>query len=88
MELKVKQEDKDFLELEIQGEDHTFCNLIRAYSWDVKDTEIASYNIKHPQVAEPVFCIKGKSPKKILLTVVENLKKEIKETKEKFEKLK
>lgn len=88
MDLVKLQDDKDFLEFEIQGEDHTFCNLLRFHAWKEKGIEVVSYNIKHPLVGHPVFAVKGKAPKKILGATIDSLKKEIKEIKDKFKKLK
>ena len=88
MELVKVQEDKNFLELEVKGEGHTLCNLLRFYGWQQKGVEIVSYNIEHPLVSSPVFCVKGKAPKKILLATVDALKKELKDIKAKVQKLK
>jgi len=60
MEIKVIAEDETMLELEVAGEDHTFCNLLReALSRDPR-VEVASYRIEHPLVSEPVVFLQVK----------------------------
>lgn len=89
MKVNVLKEEKDFIELELAGETHTLVNFIRKELWSHKDTEIASYNIKHPQVSQPILAIKAKSkPKKVLQTTIEDAKKKVDDFRKKVQKLK
>lgn len=89
MKVTVLKEEKDFIELELAGETHTLANFIRNELWDNKETEIASYNIKHPQISQPILAIKAKSkPKKVLQATIEDAKKKVDDFRKKVQKLK
>lgn len=81
MEIRILNEDKDFLEAEIVGEGHTLCNILRDELWNLEDTSFASYNLKHPLISNPVLAIKSKKgkPRKLLLDAVELIKAKNKE---------
>lgn len=83
MELQVINDDKEVLELEVKGEDHTLCNLLRNELWNSEDLSFASYSLKHPLIGFPVLLVKAKKgkPKKLLLDAVESLKNKTKELK-------
>ena len=80
MEVNVLKEEKDNIELEIKGEDHTFCNILRSELWNLEDTNFAAYAIKHPLMSSPIFTLhvkKGK-PRKVLNDAVDSLRSEAK----------
>lgn len=77
MEISILKEEKDELEFEIIGEDHTLCNWLRKRLWDQKGIEYAAYSIKHPQIANPIFLVKGPKPKKLVLDTIAAMKKEL-----------
>ncbi|MBS3159372.1 DNA-directed RNA polymerase subunit L [Candidatus Woesearchaeota archaeon] len=79
MKIRVIKEDKDEFEFEIIGEGHTICNYLRKRLWDQKNIGYAAYSLKHPQVAEPVFFVKGQKPKKLIQSAISDMKKEIQE---------
>lgn len=86
MEIKILKEEKNKIEFEIIGEDHTFCNAVRDELWNQEDVEISAYNIKHPLISNPVMLVevsKG-DPKKVLQNAVSSLKKKVKEIKDNF----
>ena len=87
MELKVIEMDKGVLKLEVVGEDHTFCNIIRKELWQDKDTEIAGYAIKHALVSNPILVVESKDPKKALVETSNRLKKKNDEFLKKFESI-
>jgi len=87
MEIKVLEENKEKIVLEVIGEDHTLLNLIRDELWQDKDVEVAGYHIDHPLVSNPVLTIEtnGKeSAKKALQSCLDRLKKKNKEFLEKL----
>ncbi len=88
MEIKILTESPDFLEIEIVGEGHTFCNLLRDALNNESTVEHASYAIKHPLVSNPVlaFRTKGAQPRKVLLSTLQTLKKEQQTLKAAFQK--
>ena len=89
MEVNVLKEDKELIELEITGEDHTLCNIIRDELWNEEDTSFASYNLKHALISEPILTIKTKKgkPRKAVLDAVESLKNKTKELKSLLNKI-
>jgi len=80
MEVQILKDEKDLLEIEIKGEGHTLCNVLRNELWNFEDTSFASYNIKHPMISNPILALKVKKgkPKKVLLDAVESLKEKTK----------
>ncbi|MEK6841197.1 MAG: DNA-directed RNA polymerase subunit L [Nanoarchaeota archaeon] len=86
MEIKILKEEKNRIELEVIGEDHTLCNAIRDELWNQEDVEISAYNVKHPLISHPVMLVelsKG-DPRKALQNAVSGLKKKLKELKDNF----
>ena len=75
MELKVIESDKGMLRLEIVGEDHTFCNVIRKDLWQDKNVDIAGYSIRHALVDNPVLIVESDNPKKSIGETVKRLRK-------------
>jgi DNA-directed RNA polymerase subunit L len=69
LNLKVLQKSKNELKLEIQGEGHTFCNLLQWALLQDKTVELAGYDVPHPLIPNAVLYIRTKresSPKKAL----------------------
>jgi DNA-directed RNA polymerase subunit L len=78
MEVKVLEETKNKIKLEIEGENHTLVNALRKELWSDSHVKIAGYSIDHPLVGKPVLIVEtdGKEdPKKALSSAVERLKK-------------
>ncbi len=89
MEITILKEEKDTLELQLDGEGHTLCNLLRKELWDSEDTKVASYNISHPLIASPKLIVVSEKtkPRKLLLDSVESLKKKNSELRSLLKKL-
>ena len=88
MEIKLLNEDKNRIEFEVIGEDHTLCNAVRNELWNQDNVNVSAYNIKHPLVSNPIMLVevsKG-DPKTALNSAVSSLKKQIKELKDIFSK--
>lgn len=69
MNLKVLLKSKNELRLEIQGEGHTFCNLIQYVLLQDKGVEMAGYDVPHPLVPNAILYVRTKresSPEKAL----------------------
>lgn len=89
MEISVLNEDSNNISLEIKGEGHTLCNLLRQELWNL-GVASCGYNLKHPIISSPVLNVevsKGK-PRKIIVSSVEEIKKKIKVLRNEFKKLK
>ncbi len=88
MEINVLKEEKNRIEFEIIGEDHTLCNAIRNELWNQENIEASAYNIKHPLVSNPIMLVETNKgdPKTALINAISSLKKHIKELKDSFSK--
>jgi len=69
LNLKILTRSKNELKLEIQGEGHTFCNLLQWILLQDKGVEMAGYDVPHPLLASAILYIRTKresSPEKAL----------------------
>jgi DNA-directed RNA polymerase subunit L len=90
MEIKVLEKGKNFIKIEVIGEDHTFCNALRKELWNDKDVKVTGYELAHSLVSAPVLIVEtsSKNPKTALNEAVKRLKESNDEMREKFKKLK
>lgn len=90
MEINIVSEEKNKIEFEVIGEDHTLCNALRKKLWEDRDLEVAAYRIEHPQISDPKMIVEMKkgSPKKALSNAVDGLKEDIKSLKTSFKNAK
>ncbi len=90
MEVKIISDEKDLLQVDIEGSGHTLCNALREEISNLEDVSFASYNIKHPQISNPILAVKSKKgkPKKLILDAVSSLKEKTKELRSELSKLK
>ncbi len=72
--MKIIKNTKKEFEIEITGESHSLCNTLRKTLMEDEDVEAAAYVIEHPIIGEPKLYVKGKNPKKSLLTAAETVK--------------
>lgn len=89
MKIKVLAKTKNKLQIEIEGEGHTFCNLLQHVLLEDKTVEIAGYDIPHPLVGKPIMHIRtreGRSPEKVLLKALERIGELSSEFLKEFEK--
>jgi DNA-directed RNA polymerase subunit L len=78
MEIKVLEDKKNKLIIELIGETHAFCNALKKELWNDKGIKVAGYNIEHPLVGNPKIIVETdgkKAPKKALIDAAERLKK-------------
>lgn len=61
MEVRIIKESRTELEVEIAGEDYTFCNVLQNVLNSNSDVVLASYSIDHPLLSNPRIYIKTKS---------------------------
>jgi len=70
MDIRILKREKDTLEFEIVGEDHTFCNLLRELLSRDERVVMAAYRVDHPLVGHPRFVVMtdgSADPKDVLL---------------------
>jgi DNA-directed RNA polymerase subunit L len=60
MEVKILKENKNELEFEIVGEDHTLSSALQNFLSKRKEVVLASYKIKHPLLSNPQIYVKTK----------------------------
>lgn len=80
MKIKVLEDKKTRLVLEIEGETHTFCNALKKELWNDDNVKVAGYNISHPYVGIPKIIVEtstSETPRKALSGAVSRLKKDI-----------
>lgn len=85
LKVKVLKKEKNFLELMLEGEEHSFPNLLRETLLEDEDVEFASYVIDHPQLGNPRLIVrtKKKTPEEAIKNAVKKIEKKVAE----FEKL-
>ena len=78
MEIKILDDKKTKLIVEIKGVDHTLCNALKSELWNDKHVKIATYSIRHPQISLPQMIVvtDGEiSPKNALIKAAQRLNK-------------
>jgi DNA-directed RNA polymerase subunit L len=64
LNLKVLKKTADELRIEIEGEGHTFCNVLQRALLEDETVEMAGYDIAHPLVANPIIYVRMKEGRK------------------------
>ncbi|MDR2624344.1 MAG: DNA-directed RNA polymerase subunit L [Methanobrevibacter sp.] len=85
-DIVVIKDIKTELEIEVHGESHSICNILRKYLMEVDDVKHAVYGIDHPLIGNPIITIKTsnkKTPKKSLLLAANK----VKDTTDEFKRL-
>ena len=89
MEIKILDNKKNRLMIEIKGADHTICNALKAELWNDKHVKIATYSIRHPLISMPQVIVEtdgDESPKNALINAVDRLHKTNAKFKKEFAK--
>jgi len=77
LKLRVIKKDKNFLEVVLEGEEHSFPNLLRETLLEDDDVEFASYVMEHPQLGNPKLIVKtkGRSPESAIKSALKKIEK-------------
>ena len=89
MEITILNEEKNTLEISIDGQGHTICNALRSELAKSEDVVSAGYHLKHPQTSKVSMMVtvsKGK-PKKAIEDAGSTLRAKIKDLKGLVKKL-
>lgn len=89
MKLKILKDEPKELRVEIEGEGHTFCNIIQEALLEEKTVDFAGYTIPHPLVSHPIVHVhvKGRTTaRRGFHRALERLEKKIVLFEEEFEK--
>jgi DNA-directed RNA polymerase subunit L len=58
MNVKIIEKTDNEISMEIGGESHTLLNILKHTLLEDPRVEIASYEIKHPNISEPVLYVR------------------------------
>lgn len=89
MEIKILDDKKNKLIIEVKGTDHTLCNALKSELWDDKHVKVATYSIRHPQISVPQMIVETdgeESPRNALINAVQRLQKNNAKFKKEFVK--
>jgi len=84
MKVKKVKSSKNLLEVSIEGEGHTFVNLLRRNLSE--SGAVAAYAITHPLVGAPKLSVGSDDPKGSLEKASQKIQKDAKEFKKLFAK--
>jgi DNA-directed RNA polymerase subunit L len=70
MDLKIIENKKDRLKIEVRGESHSLLNILRENAW-ASGAKDASYFIEHPYLSEPKIIVKSNNPKRTLTSATQ-----------------
>jgi DNA-directed RNA polymerase subunit L len=93
MNVNILKKGANEIRIEIEGESHTFCNVLQKALLEDESVETASYYISHPLVSKPILYVKmkekhkpEKKPETILEDAAEKILNQIKKFRVSFEK--
>ncbi len=78
MEIKILDDKKNKLIVEVKGAEHTLCNTLKSELLNDKHVKIATYSIRHPQISLPQIIVETDgeiSPKNAVINAVQRLHK-------------
>ncbi len=84
MNLKVLEEDKEKLKVEVVGESPTITELLAKKVWEIEGE--ASALREHPFMEEPKIVVIGNNPRRLLEKAAESIEEQCTEFKEEFKK--
>jgi len=89
MEIKVVEDKKNRIVFEVEGEDHTFCNMIKKELWNDNHVKISTYNIDHPMIGKPKMIVEtdgDEEPRKALTEAAKRVGKDLEKFRSEFSK--
>ena len=89
MEIKILNRTENELKIEVDGEGHTFCNVVQKALLKDKHVDLAGYDAPHPLIASPIIFLrtKGQSkPETILQNAVDRVLKDTEAFRAAFDK--
>lgn len=58
MELTIVEKTENEIKIKVAGESHTLLNALKAALLNNEHVEIATYDIKHPTISDPVLFVR------------------------------
>jgi len=80
--VKYIKNEPEHVVLEITGESHTICNILRKRLMAQDEVSAAAYDITHPLIGQPEFEVVSSNPQESIITASETVKSEATEFKE------
>ena len=74
MNIKILEKTKKELKIEIDGANHTLCNVIQKQLVKDERVDLAGYNILHPLISNPVIYVRTKGKNKPETILKKNVK--------------
>jgi len=87
MQLKIIERSDREIKVEVEGEGHTFCNLLESVLLEDEKVEFAGYNMPHPLISNTVVTVrtaKGRKPEDAIKDACQKILKRGKELNEAF----
>jgi DNA-directed RNA polymerase subunit L len=88
MDIKIIENKKDSLRVEIHGTDHAMMNLLRGKLESGKEVDFSTYSEPHPLLDGFVVTVKGKDSEASFKKALAELKADAKEISAAFKKAK
>lgn len=85
MKIKVLKKSPSELEIELEGEDHAFCNALQKILLEDDTVEMAGYDVPHPLTSYPRIYVRTKGKQKPA-TVLEEAAKKLGDRSKEFRK--
>jgi DNA-directed RNA polymerase subunit L len=78
MELTILNKTDNEINIKVTGETHTILNMLKTVLLNNKHVEIATYDIKHPTISEPVLFVRtdGADPIDVIKKASKEMAKE------------
>jgi len=89
VEIKILKKAANELRIEIEGEGHTFCNVLQKALSEDETIEMAGYDIEHPLISSPTVYVRTKEkrkPEEALVDAAKRIHERSKGFKESFER--
>jgi DNA-directed RNA polymerase subunit L len=78
MELTILNKTENEINIKVKGETHTLLNMLKTALLNNKHVEIATYDIKHPTISDPVLFVRtdGADPVDVIKKASREIAKE------------
>ena len=75
MKIKILRRESNELKIELEGEGHTFCNMLEKALLEDEAVEMAGYNVPHPLMTKSIVYVRTKGRRKPEATLRDAAKK-------------
>lgn len=89
MKISLLRSESNELRIEIEGEGHTFCNMLQKALLEDETVEMAGYDIPHPLMTKSIVYVRtkgGRRPETALRDAAKKLQERSRELKKVLEK--